>query len=70
MVVGEIVGALSTLDDIFYRAKVLKQNEDTTYSVRFIDFGDIDNIPKSNLYELPKEFIMVLYFYFPISSLL
>lgn len=61
MVVGEIVGALSTLDNSFYRGIVLKHNDNMTYSIQYIDFGDKDNVPISNIYEIPKDF-MVMYF--------
>lgn len=63
MVIGEIVGAQSTIDDNFYRGKVLKQIDEVTYSLQFIDFGDKDNVPLSKIFEIPKHF-MVIYWYF------
>jgi len=59
LVIGEIVGAQSTLDDSFYRAKVLKKIDDITYSLQFIDFGDKDNVPLSKIFEIPKHFMVI-----------
>ncbi|VVC36208.1 Hypothetical protein CINCED_3A022077 [Cinara cedri] len=53
---GEIVGALSTLYDGYYRAKVLKKNDDTSYTIRYIDFGEPDIVSISNIFEIPKDF--------------
>lgn len=60
LVVGELVGAQSTLDGSYYRGKVLKQIDDTTYLIHYIDFGDKDNVSILNIFEIPKEF-MVMY---------
>ncbi|XP_022162071.1 uncharacterized protein LOC111027893 isoform X3 [Myzus persicae] len=57
LIIGEIVGAQSTIDDNFYRGKVLKQIDDITYSLQFIDFGDKDNVPLSKIFEIPKHFM-------------
>ncbi|KAL4112570.1 hypothetical protein QTP88_016325 [Uroleucon formosanum] len=57
LVIGEIVGAQSTIDDNFYRGKVLKKIDDVTYSLQFIDFGDKDNVPLSKIFEIPKHFM-------------
>ncbi|XP_060870995.1 uncharacterized protein LOC132945306 isoform X4 [Metopolophium dirhodum] len=57
LVIGEIVGAQSTIDDNFYRGKVLKKIDDVTYSLQFIDFGDKDNVPSSKIFEIPKHFM-------------
>jgi len=59
LVINEIVGAQSTLDGSFYRGKVLKKINDTTYSIQFIDFGDIDNVSVSNIFEIPNDFMVV-----------
>lgn len=59
MVIGEIIGAKSTLDDGFYRGKVLKQIDDTNYLIHFIDFGDKDKVPISNIFEIPKDFMVI-----------
>lgn len=64
LVVGELVGAQSTLDDSFYRGRVLKQIDDATYSIHYIDFGDKDNVPISNIFEIPKEFMVMYCCYF------
>lgn len=62
MEIGEIVGAQSPLDGNFYRGKVLKKNDDLTYLIRFIDFGDMDNVPMSKIFEIPTTFMVILYF--------
>lgn len=59
MVIGEIIGAKSTLDDNFYRGRVLKKNDDSTYSVQYIDFGDKDNVSLSNIFELPQDLMVI-----------
>lgn len=59
LVIGEIVGAQSSLDDSFYRGKVLKKIDDSTYLIQFIDFGDSDNVPVTNIFEIPKEFMVI-----------
>uniref|UniRef100_A0A2H8TG30 Tudor domain-containing protein 1 n=1 Tax=Melanaphis sacchari TaxID=742174 RepID=A0A2H8TG30_9HEMI len=58
LVIGQIVGAQSTLDDSFYRGKVLKKMDDVTYSIQFIDFGDKDNVPMSKIFEIPTDFMV------------
>lgn len=55
---GEIIGAQSTLDDSFYRGKVLQKKDTTTYMIQFIDYGDIDNVPLSKIFEIPKDFMV------------
>jgi len=60
LIIGQIVGAQSTLDDSFYRGKVLKKIDDFNYSIQFIDFGDKDNVPLSKTFEIPADF-MVMY---------
>jgi len=60
LIIGQIVGAQSTLDDSFYRGKVLNKIDDITYSIQFIDFGDMDNVPLSKIFEIPADF-MVMY---------
>jgi len=59
LVIGEIVGAQSTIDDNFYRGKVLKKIDDATYLLQFIDFGDKDNVPLSKIFEIPKHFMVI-----------
>ncbi|XP_050056969.1 uncharacterized protein LOC114132611 isoform X5 [Aphis gossypii] len=58
LIIGQIVGAQSTLDDSFYRGKVLKKIDDVTYSIQFIDFGDKDNVPLSKIFEIPTDFMI------------
>lgn len=59
LIIGQIVGAQSTLDDSFYRGKVLKKIDDVTYSIQFIDFGDKDNVPLSKIFEIPTDFMVI-----------
>lgn len=59
LMIGEIVGALSTLDDGFYRGKILKKIDDATYLIHYIDFGDIDNVPISNIFGIPNDFMVI-----------
>lgn len=60
LIVGEVVGAQSKLDDCFYRGRVLKQVDGNTYLIHFIDFGDKDTVPISNIFQIPKD-LMVIY---------
>lgn len=59
LIIGEIVGAQSSLDDGFYRGKVLNQIDNITYLIQYIDFGDKDNVPISKIYEIPREFMVI-----------
>jgi len=59
LIIGQIVGAQSTLDDSFYRGKVLKKIDDVTYSIQFIDFGDKDNVPLSKTFEIPTDYMVI-----------
>jgi hypothetical protein len=58
--IGEIIGAQSTLDNSFYRGQVLKKNDDATYLIQYIDFGDKDNVPLSNIFVIPPQFMVIL----------
>ncbi|XP_022162076.1 uncharacterized protein LOC111027893 isoform X7 [Myzus persicae] len=58
LIIGQIVGAQSTLDGSFYRGKVLKKIDDVTYSIQFIDFGDKDNVHLSKTFEIPTDFMV------------
>lgn len=58
--IGEIIGAQSTLDNSFYRGQVLKKIDNTTYLIQYIDFGDKDNVPLSNLFTIPPQFMVIL----------
>lgn len=60
--IGEIVGAQSILDKNYYRGKILKQIDEITYFIQYIDFGDKDNVPISNIFEIPICY-MVIYIY-------
>lgn len=60
LIIGQIVGAQSTLDNSFYRGKVLKKIDDVTYSIQFIDFGDKDNVPLSKIFEIPTDFMVII----------
>lgn len=58
MVIGEIIGARSSVDDGFYRGKVLKKIDDTTYFIHYIDYGDNDNVTISNIFNIPNDFMV------------
>lgn len=61
LVIGEIVGALYTSDDSFYRAKVLQQNDVTNYLISYIDFGETAVVSMLNIFEIPKKFMVLHY---------
>jgi hypothetical protein len=58
-VIGEIIGALSPLDNTIYRGKVLKEVNHNTYLIQYIDFGDKDNVSLSNIFQIPKDLTVV-----------
>lgn len=62
LIIGEIVGAQSTLDHSFYRGRVIKKSDDTFYLIQYIDFGDTDNVPLSNIFKIPEDFMVCWYF--------
>lgn len=62
VVIGEIVGAQSILDDGFYRGKVIRKIDDITYLIHYIDFGDLDNVSISNIFEIPHDFMVIIDF--------
>lgn len=60
MVIGEIIGAQNSSDNTIYRGKVLKEIDQNTFLIQYIDFGDKDNVSLSNIFEIPK-YLMVVY---------
>ncbi|KAH9523644.1 hypothetical protein Btru_040566, partial [Bulinus truncatus] len=57
---GDIVVALYTEDDQYYRAEVIYSNsidelETDTISVRFIDYGNTSDSPKEHVYKIREE---------------
>lgn len=59
LIIGEIIGALSTSDDTIYRGKVLKKIDHNTYLIQYIDFGDNDFVSLSNIFLIPKVLMVV-----------
>lgn len=50
---NEIVGAKSSADGCFYRAKIVEKTDDKTYETIFIDFGFEESVNVSNIVPLP-----------------
>ncbi|KAL4141977.1 hypothetical protein QTP88_004511 [Uroleucon formosanum] len=53
-VVGDMVKVWSPQDDCLFRAKILKNNNGS-YDVFYIDFGNIETVPSDVIYELADE---------------
>jgi staphylococcal nuclease domain-containing protein 1 len=53
---GDYVSAKFTADDAWYRARVRKVNENKTYNVVFIDYGNSESLPFSRLRPLDPKF--------------
>ncbi|XP_050057688.1 uncharacterized protein LOC114129948 isoform X1 [Aphis gossypii] len=55
-ILGDTVKVFSFQKQDYYRAKILKKNNDqNSYDVFFIDYGNIETIMSSEIYELPQE---------------
>ena len=52
---GDIVCALYSNDDNYYRAKVLSIIEDAQFEVEYIDYGNQEALPLSSLYQLDMD---------------
>lgn len=50
-VVGNLVKVHSLLFNGLYRAKILKNNDDGSYNVFYIDFGNIETVQSNVIYE-------------------
>ena len=53
---GEIVACKFSLDQQWYRAKVEKKSAPNQYSVFYLDYGNRENVPVSDICQLPSEF--------------
>ncbi|XP_060853511.1 uncharacterized protein LOC132931636 isoform X2 [Rhopalosiphum padi] len=53
--VGDIVKVFSSLKKSYIRAKILKKNNDTSYDIFYIDYGNIETIMSNEVYELSQE---------------
>jgi len=53
-VVGDIVKVFSLENKGLFRAKILKNNNGS-YDVFYIDFGNIETVPSNVIYELAEE---------------
>ena len=49
----EIVGAKSSADGCFYRAKIVDKTDEETYEIIFIDFGFEETVNVANIVPLP-----------------
>jgi len=50
---NEIVGAKSSVDGRFYRAKIVEKTDEKTYETIFIDFGFEESVDVANIVPLP-----------------
>lgn len=50
---NQIVGAKSSADGFFYRAKVVEKINEKNYNLVFIDFGFEENVNISDIVPLP-----------------
>jgi len=60
--VGDIVKVFSSLKKSYIRAKILKKNNDTSYDIFYIDYGNIETIMSNEVYELSQELCKVFTF--------
>lgn len=52
-----------------YRAKILKNNNDGSYNVFYIDFGNIETVQSNVIYELADELKKVIFYIIKICFL-
>jgi hypothetical protein len=52
---GELYAVRFTVDDVYYRGRIKRVLKNGTYSVHYIDFGNYENVPASNINLLPEE---------------
>ncbi|XP_050543343.1 uncharacterized protein LOC126906674 isoform X2 [Daktulosphaira vitifoliae] len=57
--IGQMVGVKSVIDGRFYRGEVLNQIDSNNYLIRYIDYGDKDTVPISNIVEIPIEYMIL-----------
>ena len=58
--VGQYVAALFSDDQSWYRAQILSQlQEDGTYNVLFVDYGNCSSVQRSDIVSLKEEFFDV-----------
>lgn len=50
---NEIVGAKSSVDGYFYRAKIVEKTDKNTYETVFIDYGFEESVNIANIVPLP-----------------
>lgn len=49
---NQIVGAKSSVDGFFYRARIIEKTDEENYALRFIDFGSDDNVNVADIVPL------------------
>lgn len=52
---NQIVGAKSSFDELFYRARVVKKIDENNYNTLFIDFGFEESVNVTDIVPLPKQ---------------
>jgi len=52
---GELYAVRFTVDDVYYRARVKRIQKNGTYHVHYIDFGNSENVPATNINILSEE---------------
>jgi len=60
---NEIVGAKSSVDGYFYRAKIVEKTDENTYGTIFIDFGFEESVNIANIVPLPIQLQQVSLIY-------
>jgi hypothetical protein len=61
--VGDIVKVFSSQNDGLFRAKILKNNNNGSYDVFYIDYGNIETVSSNVIYELANELKKVFILY-------
>jgi hypothetical protein len=62
--VGDTVKVFSTEYKKFFRGKILKNNNDGSYNIYYIDYGNEEKIPSNAIFELADELKKVFNFNF------
>jgi len=62
--VHDIVAAQFTVDDLWYRAVIIggapKGSKESTFEVRYMDYGNRESLPVSRIRQLPEDYINLL----------
>lgn len=52
--IGALYSVKFSVDEQFYRGKVLKETGPNKYHVQYIDYGNYESVQKSSIYLLPE----------------